>query len=124
MTRTSGILSAFLAAALGILTPAAASAGENGGAITVVWAVFGADQSARPRDFTRRLQDVCGPSATSCETFCARASVGGGERGLHMPFSHRAICRVTYRCGNDFTRAAEAEENEMILLSCARRPGD
>jgi hypothetical protein len=89
--------------------------------ISIVTALYGPASAPRPRDFTVRLQQTCGDRATTCESFCSSALIGRPKPEVHLPFSPRPICRVVYRCGDDVTRAIEADDNDTLVLSC-RQP--
>lgn len=90
--------------------------------IVVLSAVFGPAKAAKPVDFTERLAETCGPSASYCQSFCSRAAVGRIPRGTIMIFPHHSVCRITYRCGSVMTRVTEADENDTYSLSCRPRP--
>jgi hypothetical protein len=94
---------------------------EDQNVIQVVSALYGKPNAARPVNFTARLQQTCGPSATDCEAFCSNAFVGHTHQGLSLPFSPGSICRVTYRCGAQSTLVTDAERNDLIVLTCRNR---
>lgn len=96
-----------------------ALAGEAG-PIVVVSAQFGGARASRPADFTTRLARVCGANASYCQAFCTRAAAGWTTMPGNM-FTYHPVCRVTYRCGANETRAVEAVENETFELSCRPR---
>jgi hypothetical protein len=104
-----------------LVAPGSAAA-EDQGAIQIVSALYGRPNAPRPVNFTARLQQTCGPSATDCEAFCSNAFVGHADGGLHLPFSPASICRVTYRCGAQATLVTDAERNDLIVLTCRNRP--
>jgi hypothetical protein len=108
--------SAAAAGALALWTAGVAHAADP--SIHIVSAQYGRPNVSRVRDFSDRLQNTCGPSASYCEAFCSDATAGVVGGGLHWPFSHRPVCRVTYRCGVDTTRAVDAEQGETIVLQC------
>jgi hypothetical protein len=121
--KTAAIISAsiFLTTTLGLATPQAAIAQEQG-SIQILSAVYGKANASHPVNFTTRLQQTCGPSAVECQAYCSNAFVGHADRRLEFPFHPVAICRVTYRCGAQETLIADAERNDEILLSCRQRP--
>lgn len=97
------------------------AAAQDQGAIQIVSALYGVPNAARPVNFTVRLQQACGSSATDCQAFCSNAFVGHSDQPK-FPFGSGPICRVTYRCGAQQTLVTDAEKNDTILLSCRARP--
>ena len=89
--------------------------------IHIVSALYGRVQDSRPLDFSQRLQQTCGSSASYCEAFCSKAVVGAHSR-LHAPFGAPPVCRVVYRCGEEETKATDAWDNETMILSCRTAP--
>lgn len=115
--RFAALIAGLTGAAIVAVAPALAA---NDGPVSVVSATFGEAKSARPVDFTARLAGVCGANASFCQAFCTRAAVGWKTWAGNL-FAYHPVCRVTYRCGAQTTRAVEAAENETFDLSC--RPG-
>ena len=106
----------------GLASSTLASAEEQG-AIQIVSAVYGPENATRPLNFVPRLQEACGEASNYCEVFCSNAFVGRGPHGLfHWPFEAQPVCRVTYRCGGQATMVTDAEKNDLLVLSCRRRP--
>lgn len=89
--------------------------------IVILSAVFGPAKSMRPVDFTQRLAQTCGASASDCQAFCTRAAVGRAPWDKPLLFPPRSVCRVTYRCGASLTKVTEADENDTFTLSCRPR---
>ena len=112
------VFSTCLALSFAVCTGATAAASE--GAIKIVTATYGARDSATQKDFTAKLQDLCGDEAKSCESFCSKAVVGEAKNGFHIPFIAAPICRVVYRCANELTRTAEAQTGDILFLNCRR----
>ena len=111
-------VSTVLVLGLSLSVPQIATAADQGG-ITIISATFGVPNSSRPVTFTDRLQRVCGNASTHCEAYCSPDTIGSGVgRGLHIPFSPRPVCRVTYRCGEDRTLAVDVDKNDVLVLSC------
>jgi hypothetical protein len=107
------------ALAVGLLTlgPTAAMAGDVG-AIQIVSAYYGRASAPHLYDFSRRLQQICGPTAASCEAFCSKAETGARYGDIHGIFGERPICRVVYRCGPETTKATDATEQDTLYLDC------
>ncbi len=110
-----------LVLAFGLATPQSAAA-QDQGSIQIISALYGKPNASRPVNFTPKLQQTCGPSATDCEAFCSNAFVGHGDHHRLWPFGPGSICRVTYRCGAQATLVTDAERNDLIVLSCRNRP--
>lgn len=100
----------------------AAVAAPGDGPIQIVSAYYGSPKEARPHDFSERLQQICGPDASACETFCSHAAIGGPKGSFRLPFSTAPLCRVIYRCGTRVTKATEASENDTLILMCRPNP--
>ena len=109
---------ACIAVSVALATSAIAAAPD--GAIKIVSATYGIRDAISQKDFTAKLQDVCGDDAKSCESFCTKTVVGETKNGFHIPFTAAPICRVVYRCASEVTRTAEAETGDTLFLNCRR----
>ena len=105
-SRSSSVLAL---AAAACATPAAAQAGSGIGILTGEFGTLGAK---RKLSIVAPLQRLCGSEGDSCSVFCSETSFGRYSLG------RRPICRVTYRCPDQTTRAVEAAKEELIVLRC------
>ena len=117
---TAIVTAGAFATAILCATATQTAAAEPQGPIQIVTALYGKPSGERGMNFTTRLQQTCGDTATTCQAFCSDAFVGrpSGSRSFLLPV--HPICRVIYRCGSDTTQTAEADRNEILDLDCRR----
>ena len=88
------------------------SAAQASNGISILTGEFGTLGAKRKLSIIAPLQKLCGSESDSCSVFCSETSFGRYNVG------RRPICRVTFRCSDQATRAVEAAKEELIVLRC------